>query len=346
VRIAWLGDSHAQADFWPDALRRGLQQRFGSAGPGFVHLGFEAYRHAGVKIDILGSWRMRPKQPSSVEPWGDGAFGLGGILHAGWGVERRRASVELTDERLAGRRLRWDLCYKYGLPADRFRVQLGDGAEQVFAVKGEEEIGKLEHVELEARGLAKLTVLVDDGRPDFCGLTVETFADEHPGVVLDNLGINGARYGTALAWNEQSWAAEVLRRTPDLFILEYGGNEAGDRPNTPARYAEQALELWARARRIRADASCLMIGPSERIDAGANVPPVVAALEGAAGEAGCMFWNTYQVMGGKGSIERWQEDERAAPDGVHLKPKGYAEVGALLLGDLMAGYRPRDASAR
>ena len=52
--------------------------------------------------------------------------------------------------------------------------------------------------------------------------------DEHPGVVLHTLGINGARYGTALAWNEEAWLREVARRPPDLVILEYGGNEAGD----------------------------------------------------------------------------------------------------------------------
>ena len=339
VRIVWLGDSHAQADFWPDAIRRGLQQRFGSAGPGFVHLGFKSYRHAGIKTDIQGKWRMRPKQPSTVEPWGDGAFGLGGILHAGW-ADRRRASVELTDERLAGRRLRWDLCYKHGLAADRFRVQLGDAPEQSFTVDGEDEIGKLQHLELEGRGLATLTVAVDDGRPDFCGLVIETVADDHPGVVLDNLGINGARYGTALAWNEQAWATEVRRRSPDLFIFEYGGNEAGDGVITPDRYRKQALELIARARRIRPELSCLVIGPSDRVDAESKIPPIVTSLESAASEADCMFWNTYQVMGGRGSLARWREDQRAAPDGIHLKPKGYAEVGALLLGDLMAGYQP------
>ncbi|HKX39416.1 MAG TPA: hypothetical protein VJN20_12230, partial [Burkholderiales bacterium] len=40
VRIAWLGDSHAQADFWTGYLRRALQKRFGNGGPGFVHLGY------------------------------------------------------------------------------------------------------------------------------------------------------------------------------------------------------------------------------------------------------------------------------------------------------------------
>src|SRR5690606_34750045 len=102
----------------------------------------------------------------------------------------------------------------------------------------------------------------------------------------------------------------------------------------------QALELIARARRAAPGASCFVVGPSDRVDAEQRIPPIVKALEAAAAEAKCQFWNTYDVMGGRGSLRKWRDDDRAAPDGIHLRPKGYAEVGALMLEDLMAGYHP------
>ena len=339
VRIAWLGDSHAQADFWTGHLRNGLQGRFGNAGPGFVHLGFKAYRHHGLRIEVNGSWRMRPKQPSTIEPWGDGAFGRGGILHAGF-AGQRWAQIELTEERLAKRKLRWDICYKHGLPHDEFRLELGAAPRETIKVGSDTDVGKLRHLERDATGLARLRVSIVNGRPDFCGVAIETDPTDHPGVVLDNFGINGARYGTALAWGEQPWAEEMKRRPPDLFVFEYGGNEAGDGQITPAKYKQQALELIARARRIRGDASCLVIGPADRADAEDKIPPIVGAMRAAASEARCMFWDTYQIMGGKGSLRKWRDDERAAEDGVHLKPKGYTELGALLLADVLADYRP------
>lgn len=339
VRILWLGDSHAQADFWPDGIRAGLGRRFGKAGPGFLHLGMKSYRHAGTKIEIRGKWRMRPKQPSTVEAWGDGAFGLGGILHAGF-AEQRTAQIELTDESLEGKKLAIDLCYKFGLPNDAFELYLGDELVKTFAAGGTEAVGEIRHHVAEATGLTKVKVRIKDGRPDFCGLTVETDPSAHPGVVLDNLGINGARYGTALAWNEAAWAAEVKRRPPDLFIFEYGGNEASDMPSAPAAYGEQARELMARARRIVPKASCWVVAPSDRADAESRIPPIVEAMKEAANDAGCAFWNTYEVMGGKGSLRRWRDLDKAAEDGIHLKPKGYAEVSALMLQDLMKGYRP------
>ncbi len=346
VRIIWLGDSHAQADFWTDVIRTGLQKRFGHGGPGFVHLGFKDYRHADIRFDIRGRWRMRPKAPSTIKPWGDGAFGLGGILHAGW-AEYRSVSMTVEDPALAGKPLRWDFCYKHGLEADQFRLELGDAPPETFApaeaapTKGAAHVGEMVHIERRTVGPTRLKVRILDGRPDFCGVVVETDPKEaSPGVVLDNLGINGARYATPLAWNEEAWAAEVKRRpAPELFIFEYGGNEASDLVLKPEQYKENALALIARARRIRPDASCLVIGPSDRADAEAKIPPIVAALEDAAAQAKCRFWNTYEVMGGRGSLRKWRDADKAAPDGIHLKPKGYDEIGALLLQDLMADYR-------
>lgn len=338
VRVIWLGDSHAQADFWPDAIRKGLQKRFGNGGLGFVHFGMKSYRHAGVKIDIRGGWRMRPKMPSTVDPYGDGSFGLGGILHAGF-RDYRAVTLDVTDASLASRKLTLDLCYKPGLAADAFELEI-TGHDKLTITPGAEAVGKLHHLEKSTRGLARVRARIKDGRPDFCGLVIETDPTEGPGVVLDNLGINGARYGTPLAWNEAAWAEEVKRRGPELFIFEYGGNEASDPVVRPAEYKKQALALIARARRAAPDASCFVIGPSERVDAVQRIPPIVEAMEEAAAEAKCQYWNTYDVMGGKGAMEKWRHDERAAPDGIHLKPKGYAEIGALMLADLMAGYQP------
>lgn len=344
VRILWLGDSHAQADFWPDAIRKGLQRRFGNGGPGFFHLGMRAYRHADLRFDLGGKWRMRPKAPSTIKPWGDGKFGLGGILHAGFaGVRVARARLE--DPSLRDTPLRWDVCYKYGLENDRFRLLWttgqGEPVERTFAAEGREALGSLVHVQHQTQGPAELKLRVDDGRPDFCGVVVETDpTSSRPGVVLDNLGINGARYATPLAWNEASWQAELRRRpAPELAIFEYGGNEASDTVVQPERYAKNAAALVGRVRAVRPDVSCLIIGPSDREDAEARIPPIALGLEKRARELGCRFFNTYEVMGGRGSLRQWRLSGRGAEDGIHLKPKGYKELGATLLGFLMSDYR-------
>ena len=337
VRVLWLGDSHAQADFWTDHIRAGLQQQYGHGGPGFIRIGYRAYRHAGVAVKVDGSWRMRPKRPSTITPWGDGAFGLGGILHAGY-AGYRRARLRLTDETLANRKVHVELCYKFGLNNDRFEFAVSGRPAMLLKADGPDDVGHIRYASVDAKGLVTMQVVVKAGRPDFCGVTVETDPSEGAGVVLDNIGINGARYATFLAWDEQAWAEAVKHRPPpELFVFEFGGNEASDRVIEPARYERNARALIERARRIREDASCLVVGPSDRSDAEQKIPPIVAAVKAAAAAEGCAFWDTYDKMGGRGSLSRWQLDGRAAKDGVHLKPKGYTVLGTWLLRDMLAG---------
>ncbi len=336
VRILWLGDSHAQADFWTGGVRTALQKRFGNAGPGFVHLGMKGYRHDDIDVEVDGGWRMRPRQPSTVAPFGDGAFGLGGILHAGFSG-KRAASLRLTDASLAGKPLTWDVCYKAGLASDDFAISLGDAHRE--RIKSPTVDEALHHLEFANTGLAKLDISIRDGRPDFCGVRIEVDPQKHPGVVLDNVGINGARYATALAWNEAAWAKEVARHPPDLFVFEFGGNEASDPVVKPAEYEKNTRALILRGKRIRREASCLVVGPADRVDAEARIPPINDAMRRAALAEGCMFWDTHAVMGGKGSLTRWRDEKKASPDGVHLMPRGYSELAALLTADLLAGYR-------
>lgn len=337
VRIAWLGDSHAQADFWTGRLRRGLQQRFGNAGPGFVHLGFREYRHDGMRVLVHGKWYQRPKRIATTKRYKEGILGLGGILSTGY-ADKPRASLTLTDAEHAGRKLRWELCYQVNERADEFRVTITGSKRRT--VGGQGRLGSLRHLELEAQGLATLEVRPTKGRPMLCGVVVETQPTEQLGVVLDNLGINGARYATALAWNAVHWGAELSRRSPELVVLEYGGNEASDFQSRPEAYQRHLERLVARVRKIRPGVACLVIGLADRADAESRIAAIRDAQRAGAQAAGCGFWDTYELMGGKGSLRRWRDEKKAAEDGVHLMPRGYEELGDRLLADLMADYHP------
>ncbi|MBM4377263.1 MAG: hypothetical protein FJ095_19460 [Deltaproteobacteria bacterium] len=335
ARIVWLGDSHAQADFWTGGLRRALQRRFGNAGPGFVHLGMARYRHDAVELALDGSWRMRPRMPSTTERMGDGRYGLGGILHGAYGGART-ATMTLRDDELRDKRIRWDLCVKASSAKDRLTLEVGDASEVVDGARAP--AGTLVHLERETPGAHRIRVRMNAGSADLCGVYVATDPAERPGVLVDNLGINGARYATALAWDEQSWAAELRRRPTDLVVLEYGGNEASDPTPRPEAYRRDAEALIAWVRRAAPEAGCIVVGPADRADKEATIPLVVKATRDAAAASGCAFWDTWAKMGGKGSLARWREEKKAAPDGIHLFPKGYAEVAALFTEDLLAGY--------
>jgi lysophospholipase L1-like esterase len=341
VRVAWLGDSHGASDLWSGPLRDALQARFGDGGPGFVHLGYKAYRHDGVHVELAGRWAASPRGPATVLHTGDGVFGLGGVVLSG-AADGPHAAITVTDPALPPA-LTWDVCYKLGSPQDEFQVALSGDKEHVVKAVAGEAFGSLRHLPLTSTGATpSLRAMPLGGQPGFCGVVVETDPATRPGVVLDTLGINGARLATPLAWDEAAWVAEARRRPPALVILEYGTNESGDHSVRPAAYAENLRRVLDRVHQASPACDCLVLAPTDRADTEETTPLVRDALREAARASGCMFWDTYEIMGGRGSIVAWRAESppRAGPDGVHLHPRGYKHLGETLAKDVLAHYQP------
>ena len=337
VRVAWFGDSHGQADFWSGALRDALQKRFGKVGPGFVHIGWKNYRHDGVKISVEEKWKVKPKAPAAPSKSEDGVFGLGGILTSSFaGVGR--AYVNVSDEQLEGK-LSFDLCYRLHSTDEQFLVTLDSGTNKTVGSAKNEPVNQLQHVLFSTTGRDKIAVSPTRGTPDFCGVVIERDPAEKVGVVLDTLGINGARLSTPLGWNEASFGAEFGRRNPSLVILEYGTNESGDAQVDPVKYSKRLVQLMERMRRFVPDTDCLVLAPTDRSDTRERTPLVRDAMKQGAKDAGCSFWDTYAYMGGAGSIRAWANEDRprAAKDGVHLTQRGYRELGEALAKHVLDG---------
>jgi hypothetical protein len=262
VRVAWLGDSHGAADFWSGTLRSALQKRFGSGGVGFVNVGSKSYRHDAVTMDVKGTWKISPKGPSTTLVTGDGVFGLSGMLLTGVD-DNPRATLTITESPLPPS-LRWDLCYRLNGKSDEIRVTLPGMKDRTLRVSPSEPVGALLHVELMGSGDPALSVTPTAGFPSLCGVVVESDPKVQPGVVLDTLGINGARLATPLAWNEASWVSEMTRRAPSLVILEYGTNESGDHSIKPASYLANLGKVMARVRKASPSCDCLVLAPTDR----------------------------------------------------------------------------------
>lgn len=351
VRVLWLGDSHGQADFWSGRVRSILQKRFGSGGPGFVHVAYRGYRHDGVELGIKDKWRMVPKNPATSQPTADGIFGLAGVLTSSK-VVASEASIEIMDASLP-RKLQWDLCYRFSKAGESISVTLAGGTPVVLSPAAGAPVGErtpLLHstfvsdvpvvVATPKNKGPRLTVSPTAGYPSFCGAVVETDPLESPGVVLDNLGINGARYTTMLAWDEDAWLAEYLRRAPSLVIFEYGTNEAGDVGIKVETYAEKVGKAVARIRKKRPETDCIVLAPTERADQEERSARIRDALKEAAKTNVCLFWDTIEHMGGKGSMRAWRDENppKGAKDGIHLTVKGYQDLGDQLGQDIVKKF--------
>jgi lysophospholipase L1-like esterase len=154
---------------------------------------------------------------------------------------------------------------------------------------------------------------------------------ERPGVIVDTLGINGARARYHLMWEDQLYREHLRRRNPDLVVLAYGTNESGD-DQPIALYEAQLRQVVSRVRETVPNASCLLVGPSDRparLEDGSyedrpRTAQLIQAQHRVAVEMGCGFFDLVAFMGGPLSMVAWNSAEPAygSPDHVHFTRVG------------------------
>jgi lysophospholipase L1-like esterase len=339
VRVLWLGDSHTNADFLSGAVRSELQSRFGDGGPGFVRVGLKAYRHDGLRLSRDGSWNVDPDPPARRTLQGDGVFGLGGT-RAIPGADASFTLQPLVAAPLAQLPARFELAFRLS-KTDAFAADLdGRGFRIDSATPCESGVSGISHVSLSAPYASSLVLTPLRGAPQLLHVIVER--TDRAGLVLDAVGIDGARLETPLAWEEAAFVNEVTRRAPELFVVAYGTNESFDALRVD-KYGPQLQQLVGRLRRGAPAASCLVLGPTDAPLGEGSVPRVaeVSSVLGRTSEAlGCSYVSLQQLMGGEGSFARaMKAKERLAQlDRLHLTPRGYRELGAALLQQLLGAY--------
>jgi lysophospholipase L1-like esterase len=339
VRILWLGDSHTAADYLTGAVRQKLSERFGAGGPGFVRLGASPYRHDGVKVTREGRFRTEPEPPSRRTKEGDTAFGIGGFRTLPVD-DKARAEARIDERRVQGT-VRYELLFDLP-PRASFRVTLGSARTVVKAGTPLLAVPDSPIARLRFEAPAKDGIVLDQvsGSPRFYGVIAE---GSTPGVVLDTSGIDGARLATALAWDANVVAAELRARPPNLFAIAYGTNEAFDNRRAEATGAELE-ELVSRLRKGAPAADCLVVGPPDAAlpdySSFPRVGEIEAALQAAAGRAGCAFFSLRRAMGGEGGFARFLREtpQLARSDRIHLTASGYAKLGEMLGDELLSSY--------
>jgi lysophospholipase L1-like esterase len=114
------------------------------------------------------------------------------------------------------------------------------------------------------------------------------------------------------------------------------------------QYPDELRRVIARIREALPHASLLLMGPMDRGTmnaAGEIVTPeslqtLIAVQQKVAAETGCAFFNTFDAMGGEGTMGRWYhaQPRLVSADFMHPLPAGAAKVGALFEGALMQSY--------
>ncbi len=306
VRVLHVGGSHVQGGTLSDRLRRRfLSLRYGiEGGRGLVFPFATAGTNTPVSYNssYIGHWESANCLKPADEP-----LGLTGMA----ALARDTSARVIID--LAPRE-RTTLQQRYTF--NRVDI-LGDGTlEPLLLVNGRDTLHGVGAQGFRHFDLPHYTDWIQlcfsgQGQYTLRGLYLDKSGG---GFSLSEAGVNGA---STQAWLRcDLWESELRRVMPDLVI--------------------------AQVRRVNPNCAILMSGINDSWMRKRGVNPHTEAAETAfrelAQECGGVFWDWYQVMGGYGSMEKWEEAGLAQADRIHFTPAGYKLIGDLLFDAIMDAY--------
>ncbi len=337
TRILHYGDSPVTADLITADVRALLQERFGDSGHGayLIARPWAWYNHRGIDVES-GGWRA---DPATLRKQKDGWYGLGGVSFTG----DTGAFSRIRLKRPGHTRLAVSFVAQPG--GGELRVLAGDIEAGVLDTSASEPAASQESFDIPPEA-QEIDLRVTRGPVRL--FQVELFKP-NPGIVYDSIGLNGTWAGV-LAWhmNGRHWAEQLRRAKPSLVIVNYGTNESGYRNYIDTTYPRDVREIITRIRAAVPEASILIMSPMDRgvreaggtIGTMPSIPHLVAVQAKLAAENGCAFFNTFDAMGGPGTMGKWYsaEPRLVSADFIHPLPAGGRIVGTLLYNALMDGY--------
>lgn len=339
ARVVHYGDSPTTGDLITADVREQFHKEFGDAGHGFVLLAkpWAWYGHRGVTAIRASGWRM---EPANIAELRDGNYGLGAVSFRGGPGASSKISLRDAGHTSID-------VYFYSQPdGGVFTVTANGSLAGTIDTASPVATSSFQTLEVPS-GFQDVEIRVTAGRVRLYGLRL---GKPQPGVEYSSLGVNGAAI-TLVSKNmdETHWADQLRHTRPNLVVINYGTNESAF-----PKYVEAVVEkeLTRTIQRVRAavpESSILVMSPMDRGDrlptGEIGTVPAMARLveiqQQTAQANGVAFFNTFEAMGGSGTMGRWylSTPRLVGADLIHPLPAGAKRVGDLLYRALQDAYR-------
>jgi lysophospholipase L1-like esterase len=336
VTILHYGDSPTTADLITGDVRAQLQSRFGDAGRGYSLIAkpWAWYGHRGVEISGDG-WKMR----TGVGLMREGIYGLGGAAFEGqsgaWSKFRLTESQQTAV----------DVEYLAKSGGGSFAVEADDRRIAEQTTNAETQSVAWVHVELPP-GTKLVSIKPTSGAVTLFGADLRRGAS---GLLYDSLGLNGATTTVvARVLQPTLWKEELAHAAPALIVVNYGSNESSFAAFVHKQYAAELRLAIQRLRQAAPGVPILVMSPMDRgersglndIQTMSTIPEIVAIQRQVAAETHCAFFDTYNAMGGNGTMARWfaATPRLVTADFLHPTPQGASIVAGLFVDQLGLGY--------
>jgi len=340
VRILQLGDSHIAGDYITGTARQRLQERFGNAGRGFVHVEQKA-PYGGRRLKRSGPWR-RTRIVDQGQAGND--FGFSGMSYESVG---NNASIE----------------YKLDGEARIYVHYLANpkGSVLKLSINGKN-IGTLdtysETTKTKSRGFTvpkqssssstdKRVLKIRSEGPGsrIFGISYER---KDKGLFYDSIGPVGADAKVYLSLGRRSFVEQLQELKPDLVIIMLGGNDAmrvRKKTATIQKIGEEHKKLIEVVQYALPNSDCMLWSPMDagkmkegQIVSKTFIREIRYIQQKVAVEKGCAFWDMYQAMGEEGSVARWSKRRIMNKDLIHPRRKAGELLGYLFAESFLRAY--------
>ncbi len=344
IHILHYGDSQIEQDRITGYIREGLQTRFGGYGTGLVPV-----------VQPIPSMSVEQSVSDSLPRYiADGTM-RSKLSSDRYGILAQVAELKGKTAKIKVASRNWKQTFSHVRKFSKvsfFVGNTGDNFSVTFSYSGKDSTITKSVADPD---LSILTWQLDDYIKNFT-LTVsgkgELYAIEmgsRNGVFVSNIPLRGSS-GTFFTKISSHLLSSTMKALDTrLIILEFGGN------STPYLKSDKGVEYYkstisrqiAYLRKVYPSAAILFIGPADmstRIDGELQSYPylekTVQALREAAMENGAMFWNMYEVMGGKNSMLKWVDHSPAwaGSDYVHFTESGANRIAEVFLQSFLNTY--------
>lgn len=332
VAITQFGDSHSAADFFTGGLRDALQARLGNAGIGWVTpMNVRGQRNAEM------TWRSAGWDLASSRTKSDLDFPMGGYIAS---PTRVGGYIDVTLTNPEKSRGLWDVrmvmkarsAEAISVTNDRGHLNLSN------ALKG---IGRWQTMSF--RSPMPFRITADDRQVELGGMWLQQ--SNQSGAIVSSIATNGAQLSIWNRWSPE-WYRELSATNSDLVILEYGTNEAFNDVFDADNYRRNLVDSIRNIRMQLPNAAILLMSPPDALlrngvgSCADRRPPSYEVVKqtqyAVARSERVLYWDWQKAMGGACSIEKWEQEELAARDKVHLSSAGYKLSARLFYRDLMS----------
>jgi lysophospholipase L1-like esterase len=335
VRIVHYGDSPTTADLITGDARDLLQERFGNAGPGFILIAkpWAWYGHHNVDVSGTG-WKI----DTAVGSMREANYGLGGAIFTG--PVGASSTIHLT----AHDSTTLEVEYLAEPNGGNLDITADGAPDGTILTASDIRHNAATSVTLPP-GTKQVKLTVSGSPVQLFGVA---FGNDTRGLTYDSIGLNGASTTVmSRAFNPETFSAALEHRNPDLVVINYGTNESSFPSYVEKQYEPELIRAIGRVRTALPDTSILIMSPMDRGERSGDaittmraIPEIVAIQQRVADQTGCGFFNTYQAMGGSGTMGLWYNRHPAmvGADLIHPSPQGARIVAQLLTGQLLIGY--------